>query len=272
VLGIPVDVLPYAPALEESVYPYYPFHMNPAVLARLLKEQSVLVLPNVSGFQQTDSDLIKAFIEQGGAIVAFGPQIPMGRSYERRELFGIDETRATPGHTAIIVKDAVGQRVKAGTRFALNAIQLPGWTMNGARVVATFEDGSPAVTANKYGKGLAVSVFPDASTVAQNTPDLVRDVIEFAMISSGVEPLVDIVGTNEKTDVAIERTTSGFRVAVINHNDGEIEVTVKPRKIATGRLFKWVDLASGNELKDSNAARALKLKVAGRDFRAIDLR
>ncbi|HEX6729028.1 MAG TPA: DUF4434 domain-containing protein, partial [Pyrinomonadaceae bacterium] len=91
VLGVPVDVLPYAPPLEESVYPYYPFHMNNDVLARLLKEPTVLVLPNVSGFQQTDSDLIKSFVEQGGVIVAFGPQVPMGRSYERRELFGVEE-------------------------------------------------------------------------------------------------------------------------------------------------------------------------------------
>jgi len=272
VLGIPVDVLPYAPALEESVYPYYPIHMNATVLARLLKEQSVLVLPNVSGFQQTDSDLIKAFVEQGGVIVAFGPQIPMGRSYERKELFGIDETKAMSKHSALVVKDAVGQRVKVGTRFALSAIQLPAWTTNGARVVATFEDGSPAIAVNKYGKGMVVSLFPDAWTAAQSSPDLVRDVIEFAMISAGVTPLVDVVGTNEKTDVAIGKTMSGFSLAVINHNDHEIEVTLKPRKIATGRLIKWFDLASGNELRDSNAARALTLKVPGRDFRAIDLR
>jgi hypothetical protein len=92
------------------------------------------------------------------------------------------------------------------------------------------------------------------------------------MISAGVTPLVDVVGTNEKTDVAIGKTMSGFSVAVINHNDHEIEVTLKPRKIATGRLIKWFDLASGNELKDSNAARALNLSVPERSFRAIDLR
>ncbi|HEY8225467.1 MAG TPA: hypothetical protein VIG25_09335, partial [Pyrinomonadaceae bacterium] len=30
----------------------YPFHMNRDVLSRLLKERTVLVLPNISGFQQ----------------------------------------------------------------------------------------------------------------------------------------------------------------------------------------------------------------------------
>jgi hypothetical protein len=100
VLGVPVDVLPYAPPLAESVYPYYPFHLNNDVLSRLLTERTVLVLPNVSGFQQTDSDLIKAFVEQGGVIIAFGPQVPMGRSYERSELFGVDEVPVA--HSAIV--------------------------------------------------------------------------------------------------------------------------------------------------------------------------
>ena len=63
VLGVPVDILPDAPPFEESVYPYYPFHLNKDVLKRLLSERTVLVLPNVSGFQQTDGELIKAFVE-----------------------------------------------------------------------------------------------------------------------------------------------------------------------------------------------------------------
>ncbi|MDQ3688090.1 MAG: DUF4434 domain-containing protein, partial [Acidobacteriota bacterium] len=74
-LGIPVDLLPYAPPLEESYYPYYPIHMNEDVLKRLLKERTTLVLPNVSGFQQTDSDLVKAFVE--GAVSSW----PSARRY-----------------------------------------------------------------------------------------------------------------------------------------------------------------------------------------------
>ncbi|MGH9903668.1 MAG: hypothetical protein ACRD68_17815, partial [Pyrinomonadaceae bacterium] len=108
VLGVPVDVLPYAPPLDESFYPYYPIHMNEGVLERLLKERTVLVLPNVSGFQQTDSDLVKAFVERGGVVVAFGPQIPMGRSYERRELFGGEETSGARPRAEVVIKEAAG--------------------------------------------------------------------------------------------------------------------------------------------------------------------
>jgi hypothetical protein len=272
VLGIPVDVLPYAPPLEESVYPYYPFHMNTDVLARLLKERTVLVLPNVSGFQQTDSDLIKAFVEQGGVIVAFGPQIPMGRSYERKELFGGDETAGTRTHTAVVVKEAVGDRVEAGSHFALSGIQLPSWTANGARVIATFEDGSAAITLNKYGQGMIVTIIPDAWTAAQHIPELVRETIARAMSSTGVAPLVDILGTNEETDMAVGRTPEGFRVAVINHNSGEMEVLLRPLKTSEVRASGWVDLVSRDKLETSTADRSIKVKIPGRGFRALEFR
>lgn len=272
VLGVPVDVLPYAPPLEESVYPYYPINMNRDVLARLLKEQTVLVLPNVSGFQQTDSDLIKAFVEQGGVVVAFGPQIPMGRSYERKDLFGGDETGGLRTHTAVVVKDAVGHRVKAGSRFALSGIQLPVWTTNKAQVIAAFEDGAAAITANKYGKGMIVSIIPDAWTAAQALPELVRDTIEHAISFTGVAPLVDIVGTNERTDMATVRTPEGFRLAVTNYNSGEIEVILRPLKTTAGRASVWVDLVSRNKLKTSTANRSIKVKIPGRGFRALEFR
>ncbi len=271
-LGVPADVLPYAPPLEESVYPYYPLHMNTDVLARLLKERTVLVLPNVSGFQQTDSDLIKAFVEQGGVIVAFGPQIPMGRSYERKELFGGDETGDTPTHTAVVVKDVVGDRVEAGSHFALSGIQLPSWTANGARVIATFEDGSAAITLNKYGKGLIVTIIPDAWTAAQHMPELVRETIERAMSSTSVAPLVDILGTNEETDMAVGRTPEGFRVAVINHNSGEMEVMLRPLKNPEVRTSGWVDLISHDKLETPTADRSIKVKIPGRGFRALEFR
>jgi hypothetical protein len=271
-LGIPVDILPYSPPFEESVYPYYPINMNVDALKRLLRERTVLVLPNVSGFQQTDSDLIKAFVEQGGVVVAFGPQIPMGRSYERKELFGGDETQVKPTHTAVVVKEAVGVRAKAGDRFALNGIRLPSWKSNSARVIATFEDGSPAITMNQYGKGRIIAILPDAWTASQSLPELVRDVIEHAMSFAGSAPPVDIVGTNENTDIAVERTPGGFRVAVINHGASEMEVMLRPIKPSAGRVFEWIDLVTRNKTETSTTGRSLKLKVPGMGFRALEFR
>jgi hypothetical protein len=272
VLGLPADVLPYAPSLVESVYPYYPIHMNEDVLGRLLAERMVLVLPNVSGFQQTDSDLFKAFVERGGVVVAFGPQIPMGRSYERRELFGGEETSAERPRTVLVVKEAVGERAGAGERIPLSGAKLPSWTAGGARVVATFEDGSAAALIHRYGRGVVVTVVPDALTAAHAAPRLVRDLIEYATTAAGHTPLVDILGMNERADVATAKTAEGFRAAVVNHNESELEVTLKPLGDAGGRESGWTDLGSGRGLESSAADHALRLRVPAGGFRALEFR
>jgi hypothetical protein len=272
VLGISVDLLPYAPPLEESVYPYYPFHMNKDVLARLLRERTVLVLPNISGFQQTDSDLIKAFVEQGGIVVAFGPQIPMGRTYERKELFGVDEAGGTLTHTGIVVKEGVGERLRPGRRFALTKTQLPAWTTSRTIVIATFDDDSAAIVASKFGKGMVISFFPDAWTAARDFPDLVRDVIDYALSFTGSELPVDVVGANENMDIAIGKTDGGFSVALVNHNPRGVEVTLRPTKYLAGRAGRWADLVAGNKIETADANRWMKLTIQGNGFRAVEFR
>jgi hypothetical protein len=272
VLGQPVDVLPYAPPLEESVYPYYPFHMNKDVLARLLKEPTVLVLPNVSGFQQTDSDLIKGFVEQGGAVVAFGPQIPMGRSYERRELFGADEADGMTKRATVVLKETVGERIKPGSRFALKETELPAWIIHKAKVIATFEDNSAAIIANRFGKGMVVSIFPDAWTAARDFPDLVRDVLDYALSSTGAESLVDIVGANENMDMAVGKIVGGFSVALVNHNVTQVEVILRPTKSKAGSLGGWVDLVAASKIETATSDRSVKLIIPGNGFRAVEFR
>jgi hypothetical protein len=196
----------------------------------------------------------------------------MGRSYERKELFGGDQIGGTRTHSAVVVREAVGDRVKAGSRYALGEIELPFWTPQGARVIATFEDGSAAITLNKFGQGLVVTIVPDAWTAAHHMPELMRETIGRAMSSIGAAPLVDIVGTNEKTDMAVGRTPKGFRVAVINHNSGELEVMLRPLKTLVVRLSGWVDLVSGDKLETSTVNRSIKVKIPGRGFRALEFR
>lgn len=259
-LGSPVDILPYAPRIDESVYPYYPIHHNPDVLERLLRDKTVLVLANVSGFQQTDSDLIKAFVEAGGVVIAFGPQIPMGRTYERKEIFGVEETGQTVMHNNLSVKIPVGNRAKVGNKFPVGNLQLPGWKAT-ASVAAAFEDGSPAITVNQYGKGLAIAVLPDAETAVRNAPELVRDVLDRAISFSGNVPLVDIIGASERTDTTIRKTAQGFRIAFVNHDSDDLEVSFIP--VTAGTEAEWIDLVSEQKLKTKTASMKLKIPAEG---------
>jgi len=227
-LGLSVDILPYAPRGDEGVYPYYPIHMNPAVLERLLAERTVLVLANVSGFQQTDSDLIKAFVERGGVVVAFGPQIPMGRTYERSGIFGGDELPTVP-HTSITVRKRIGSRVAAGRSYKLPQSNLAGWKTTTAETFAAYDNGEAAITINKFGKGTVVTILTDAEFAAANFPDLTRDALDAALDSAGQDPLIDITGANERVEIAVKRTQNGFNLAIANHNSSDVRLKLDPR-------------------------------------------
>ena len=210
-LGVPIDILPYAPPLEESIYPYYPIHMNKKVLDRLLHEKTVLVLANVSGFQQTDSDLIKAFVERGGAIIAFGPQIPYGRTFERQELFGGTEigedtqTRILPKADSTILRN---------TATIFPRTKLPSWKAGTASIMAKYGDGSAAILTNRFGAGAVYTILPDARFSVDNFPRLVRQVLNDALKNE----VLEITGTDTNMDIATRGTKGVFTVAIVNHN------------------------------------------------------
>lgn len=268
-LGIPFDVLPYSPSLNESVYPYYPFNLNPDALQRLVRDRSILVLPNVSGFQQTDSDLMKAFVEQGGVILAFGPQLPMGRSYERADFMGVDEITGSYQGKAVILRQTIGKRVKAGSRFRIQSSDLTTWKATGAQVFATFDDGSPAVAVHNFGKGTIISVMLDAPSAAQYLPELTRDTVDYALTANGIAPLVDVVGNNEQTDLAVGKTATGFRVAVVNHAAKEIQIQLRPLvKLVSG--MRWLDLVNSESVATSSKDYSLTVRVPATGFRALE--
>jgi hypothetical protein len=266
ILGIPVDILPYSPPLSED-YPYWPNQTNDSVMPRLLKDKKVIILPDISGFKRTDSDWIEEFVKKGGGVITFGPQIPMSRasSYEREKLFGVEEGEPKR-HTSIIVKETTGKRASAGKQYALPDVSLPLWKTKDAKVIAEFEDGSPAIVINQYGKGTVATILIDATTAAEQTPGLVRDVIDHVMSTYDISLPVDILGTNENVNIAVAKTESGFRVAVINHNSYPIKITLKPADAPKASAFQWYDLVSGDKSDVTTNDPSLELQLPERDF------
>lgn len=242
-LGVPTDFVPFQPSPKESLYPFYPYHPNEASLAGLLKEKTVLVLPDVSGLHNTDSEFVKRFLEGGGAILAFGPQLPMGNTYDRDRLLGAAEGTKVP-RREVVVKEALGPRVKKGARFALGGgAALAGWRPLGAKVVAEFEDGTAAVFANRVGRGIVASFAMDAATAARDLPGLALDVLDAGFAVTGGRRPVDVIGANEDVDLASCLIDGGARAAVVNHGREPLDVVLVPLG-ATG-AGTWTDLASG---------------------------
>lgn len=267
VLGIPVDVLPYAPPHSESYPPYWPFDINRRVLKRLLARKEVLVLPSVSGFQATDSQLMKEFLSKGGTIIAFGPRIPMGRTYRRADIFGIRKTGRETTHYTITGTAGFGG--ESSRRLSPQGDSLPVWKSVGAKVLAKFDDGSPAITENKYGKGRAVAFMTDLQTAARRFPSLVRDMLN----QLGVRRYVDILGTNAKCDVAVSGTKLGFTAAVVNHNDKPLYITLKPLTVLPrGASEDWIDEVSDKLITKSMGNVPLKVEVKPLSYRLIRMK
>ncbi len=269
VMGIPVDVLPYAPTDAESYPPYYPSHESPQALERLLREKEVLVLPSISGVNRPDSDLLKHFVEDGGIVIAFGPKIPGGTTYKRSELFGIDKVGTCGAHKDLVMQETPGGSVHNGEKWNLGTVTLPVWKAKGGKVIAKFDDGSPAIVVNSYGQGKAVSILTDAATAAERFPGLVRELLD----DLGVRRYVDILGTNKNCDVAVSKTETGFTAAVVNHGDTKLEIKLRPLAGSLhGGSREWIDLVSTKEIAKLKGQNPLKITVLPGSYRLIQMR
>jgi hypothetical protein len=194
----------------------------------------------------------------------------MGRSYERRELFG-GAPLENQLHSSIIVQEALGSRVSTGKRIGLQDIHSPSWVAGTGRVIAKFEDGSVAILVNSYGKGKTITILPSASDAAQDFPELVRDAIDFALGHAGTDRAADLLGTDARMDVATEKRRDGFAVAVVNHNSVEKDVTVRPLKPDLDGVATWIDSVNGTRLPASDQ-KFLKLRIPAGGFRAVEFK
>ncbi len=265
-LGVAADFVPFAPAARESVTPFYPYKPNGESLYRLLKAGTVLVLPDVSGLHTTDAEFVKTFLERGGAIVAFGPRLPMGNTYDRDRLLGAAEGPQVP-RREIVAGKTEGPRVKAGERFALRGDQRwAGWKPGQARVLAAFEDGTAAVFANRVGKGFVASFAMDVATASRAIPGIVRDVLDAAAAVTGGRRPVDVLGTGENVDLASCLIPGGVRAAVVNHGAEPLDVVIVPLAGPGAAPGVWTDLVTGAKRKGRAADFGLPVTIPARGY------
>lgn len=271
-LGISPDILPFIPPKGEEILPYYPYHLNEEQLDFLLKNHYLLVLSDIAGMQDTDSLLLKSFIEKGGVALLFGPSIPYGDNFDRDELCGGRENPARP-HAWLAVRETMGQRTGQGDRLRLRPGIMPSWSPTSARLIAAFEDGSGAVLANELGAGLCITVTLGLRDMVELVPDFAWDVLDFALARGGMKRAFDLTGATEELDVA-ESTLGGRRyLAVVNHRDEPHSVSVRPLGLQPGSQFALRDERTGTVLRQSGMDRlgGLKFTIPGRDYILLSL-
>ncbi len=259
-LGLSPDIIPFLPPGGEDVLPYYPYHLNEEQLGFLLRNNYVLVLSDIAGMQDTDSLLLRNFVEKGGVAILFGPSIPYGDQYDRDQICGGRENQARP-HSVITVKEALGPRTGKGARFGFRPASVSSWSPEKGKAVAVFEDGSAAALLNEFGLGFCLTIPLSLGDAVGNIPDFVRDVLDFALERQGRKRAFDLIGAGDDLDVAM--TMSGGRrvVAVVNHRDAPFRLAILPLHLQS---------AVGYQLTDVRTGRALRTG-SGRDFAAIEM-
>jgi hypothetical protein len=260
-LGVNPDILPFIPPRGEEILPYYPYHMNQEQLEYLLKTGSILVLADVAGMQDTDSLLLRRFIEEGGAAVLAGPHIPYGDSFEREELCGGKEN---PGrkHSWIEVKEEVSDRSAKGTRLHFPPVAISSWSPGQGRAMAVFEDGSAAVLANRVGQGIVFTVPLSLEQAVEVMPGLLRDVLDAALRHRGVGLPFDILGTRVDMDVAAFLEEGDHRLAIINYHATPVELTIHPLCVDPAARYELRDLKTGDQLAVAFGRDLLPVKMA----------
>ncbi|MDD8025524.1 MAG: hypothetical protein PHI34_03340, partial [Acidobacteriota bacterium] len=259
-VGIAADIEPFIPPAGEEILPFYPYGMNEAQLAGWLERKTVLVLADISGMQDTDSALLKAFVEKGGTALLFGPHIPYADLFDREALVGGKEKDAAP-RVRLVVREAVlaapmnseaesagttrAAGAAAGRGFPLGGVSATAWTPMTAKAAAVFEDGAAAVLVNAFGKGTVITCPLSLKETAAQAPGLLLDVIDSALLRSGRSRAFDWQGVVETMDVAQAGGEDGAALAATHPGPGAVDLVIRPRFLRADRTYDLTDLQTG---------------------------
>jgi hypothetical protein len=271
-LGLSPDIIPFLPPKGEDVLPYYPYHLNEEQLDFLLRNNYVLVLSDIAGMQDTDSLLLKNFVEKGGVGLLFGPSIPYGDQYDRDQICGGRENPAR-AHSMITIKEALGHRAGKGARFGLAPAGVSSWSPENGKAVAVFEDGSAAALLNEFGRGFCLTIPLRLGDAVSSIPDFIRDVLDFALERKGMKRAFDLIGAGDDLDVAM--TMSGGRrvVAVVNHRDAAFRLAIRPLHLRPEDAYQLADVRTGRTLRTGSGRdfAAVEMEIPGRDYILLSL-
>jgi len=271
-LGLAAEIIPFIPPKGEEILPYYPYHLNEEQLEYLLAGKYVLVLPDIAGMQDTDSLLIKSFVERGGTVLLFGPRIPFGDQFDQEALVGGQE-RVAARHAFLEMDEPLFTRVKQGARFRVGPAALASWKPTTAKSAAEFEDGSAAVLVNSVGKGAIVTVPLALAEAAGTMPDLIRDVLDFALARHGLKRPFDIEGVSGDMDVAMTAGEGEPAAAVMNYGPKSADISIFPLSLEPGRTYVVTDLKTGGRTtRQGKELYPWRVTVKSHDFIALRIK
>jgi len=275
-LGISTEIFPFIPRKGEEILPFYPMNINHKQLQYLLDNKYVLILPDISGMQETDSELIETFARKGGVVMAFGPRIPYGDRFDREKFWGAEEMFKFQDKK---VFSSITTRRSPGTRTGINSVSRfdpvisTSWNAPEVNRISDYPDRTSAVFFNNYGEGRTYVITQSLTDAVKNFPDLVRDVFDDALGFIEINRYFDIYGMNDNMDVATGEAEGKYSVMVSNYNDKPVEVRIRPLIQNWQKNYKLADMRSGSLLDKEVIAGPdnFRIKINASDFIAVSL-
>ncbi len=210
-----------------------------------MERYNVILLPLVENISADLAAHLKRYVENGGTVIAEAPfafKDTDGNLIYHAPGFGLDElfggwTADREGwETASPITCPEGE---SKAHFFWHEFTLTGT----GEALATYADGSPAVIANRYGKGRAVlagtEVFRQYSL---NPQAAMTALLQSEIRASGARPTAVIKGGVSNIEVSRLTGPGGLLVLITNHNPHEVEFAIELPDPGA-----WIDLETGNE-------------------------
>jgi len=275
-LGISTEILPFIPRKGEDILPFYPMNINREQLQYLLDNKYVLILPDISGMQETDSELIETFARKGGVVMAFGPRIPYGDRFVREKFWGakeISKIQNNKAFSSITMRRSPGQRTKISEVSRFSPVVSTSWNPPELNRIADYPDQTSAVFFNNYGEGRTYVITQSLTDAVNNFPDLIRDVFDEALDFVEIKRFFDIYGMNNNMDVATGEAEGKYSVMVSNYNNKPVEVRIRPLFPDWKKNFNLIDMKTGSLLGKDVIIESdhFRIKIDATDFAAVSL-
>lgn len=275
-LGVYTDIIPFIPPKGEDILPYYPMHTNQTQLKYFLDHQYILILPDISGMQETDSEMLESFVKQGGTVIAFGPRIPYGDRFDREKLWGAKEitpVQAEKRFDRLQVVKFSGKRTKPGLYYSFTPVISTSWEPSDENRIANFGDGTASVFSSQYGNGNTYVVTLSATDAVRICPDLLRDILDEALKEYQAYRPFDVTGMTGTMDISMTGNGNDCSLSLSNYGNTPFEFTIKPLHLDENSRYTLTDLKTGDVLsaKTGKDYREIPVRIEGNDFRAYKL-
>ena len=221
-----------------------------------------LFLPMTIVLSQREKDILKKFVEQGGTLVSEAcPGLYHSRGLLNQEqtflkqLFGIhhNQVEGIPGWGEVTVQGDVEKTGFTGRFYRQCVLAEPD-----VQILAAFEDGKPALTQKKYGKGRAVWIGTYPAYHYEHTKDKnTGKVLQMFMKKNGYKELKNIQieipvknddGISLSPVVRLLETEEEYVLICVNHTEYKTHISVQKKDgkeivcslgAADGKIISW---------------------------------